>query len=39
MIAAGELRLPPSVLLAYYSRAIRTQTRSLADELIHQVEA
>lgn len=31
-------RMPPSVLLAYYVASHANQTRSLADELIHQVE-
>jgi hypothetical protein len=34
----ARLRLPPSVLLAYYVAVNANQTRSLADELIHQVE-
>lgn len=33
-----KLRLPPSVLLAYYIATNANQTRTLADELIHQVE-
>lgn len=33
-----KLRLPPSVLLAYYIAINANQTRTLADELIHQVE-
>jgi len=32
------LRLPPSVLLAYYVGLNANKTRTLADELIHQVE-
>jgi len=34
----GELRLPPSVLLAYYIARNANQTDTLIDELIHQVE-
>lgn len=34
----ANLRLPPSVLLAYYVAMNANQTRTLADELIHQVE-
>ena len=34
-----KLRLPPSVLLAYYVAKHANQTRTLADELIHQVES
>ncbi len=34
----ADLRLPPSVLLAYYVAMNAKQTRTLADELIHQVE-
>lgn len=33
-----NLRMPPSVLLAYYVAMNANQTRNLADELIHQVE-
>ncbi len=33
-----NLRMPPSVLLAYYVARNANQTRTLADELIHQVE-
>lgn len=33
-----RLRLPPSVLLAYYVAYNANQTRTLAEELIHQVE-
>jgi hypothetical protein len=33
-----RLRMPPSVLLAYYVATNANQTRTLADELIHQVE-
>jgi hypothetical protein len=33
-----NLRRPPSVLLAYYVAERASSTRSLADELIHQVE-
>jgi Second Messenger Oligonucleotide or Dinucleotide Synthetase domain len=33
-----RLRMPPSVLLAYYVAYNANQTRTLADELIHQVE-
>ncbi len=32
------LRVPPSVLIAYYVAINANQTRTLADELIHQVE-
>jgi hypothetical protein len=32
------LRVPPSVLIAYYVATNGNQTRTLADELIHQVE-
>jgi hypothetical protein len=34
----AKLRLPPSVLLAYYVASNANKTRTLADELIHQVE-
>jgi hypothetical protein len=34
----GALRLPPSVLLAYYIARNANQTDTLTDELIHQVE-
>jgi len=34
----ARLRLPPSVLLAYYVATNANKTRTLADELIHQVE-
>jgi hypothetical protein len=34
----AKLRLPPSVLLAYYVALHANQTSTLADELIHQVE-
>jgi hypothetical protein len=34
----ATLRLPPSVLLAYFVAANANQTRTLADELLHQVE-
>ena len=34
----ANLRLPPSVLLAYYVAMNANQTRTLANELIHQVE-
>jgi hypothetical protein len=34
----SELRLPPSVLLAFYVANNANRTRSLSDELIHQVE-
>jgi hypothetical protein len=34
----AALRMPPSVLLAYYVGLNANQTRTLADELIHQVE-
>lgn len=34
----ATLRLPPSVLLAYYVAVNANQTKTLADELIHQVE-
>jgi Second Messenger Oligonucleotide or Dinucleotide Synthetase domain len=34
----STLRIPPSVLLAYYIASNANQTRTLADELIHQVE-
>ena len=34
----AKLRLPPSVLLAYYVARHANQTSTLADELIHQVE-
>jgi hypothetical protein len=34
-----RLRLPPSVLLAYYTAKNANQTRTLADELIHQAES
>ena len=34
----ARLRMPPSVLLAYYVALNANQTRTLADELIHQVE-
>lgn len=33
-----KLRLPPSVLLAYYVAVNANRTHTLADELIHQVE-
>jgi hypothetical protein len=33
-----RLRVPPSILLAYYIAVNANQTRTLADELIHQVE-
>jgi hypothetical protein len=33
-----RLRMPPSVLLAYYVAYNANQTRTLADELIHQLE-
>jgi hypothetical protein len=33
-----RLRVPPSVLLAYYIAVNANQTRTLADELIHQIE-
>jgi hypothetical protein len=33
-----SLRRPPSVLLAYYVAAHANSTRTLADELVHQVE-
>jgi hypothetical protein len=33
-----KLRMPPSVLLAYYVAKNANQTTTLADELIHQVE-
>jgi hypothetical protein len=33
-----KLRLPPSVLLAYYIASNANQTHTLADELIHQAE-
>jgi hypothetical protein len=34
----AKLRLPPSVLLAFYVATNANRTRSLIDELIHQVE-
>jgi hypothetical protein len=34
----ATLRLPPSVLLAYYVATNANRTHTLADELIHQVE-
>jgi len=34
----ARLRIPPSVLLAYYVAINANQTRTLADELIYQVE-
>ena len=34
----SDLRLPPSVLLAYYVGINANKTRTLADEIIHQVE-
>jgi hypothetical protein len=34
----SALRVPPSVLLAYYVAMNANQTHTLADELIHQVE-
>ena len=34
----AELRLPPSVLLAFYVAMNANRTSTLADELIHQVE-
>lgn len=34
----AKLRLPPSVLLAYYVARHANRTSTLADELIHQVE-
>jgi hypothetical protein len=34
----AKLRLPPSVLLAYYVATNANKTHTLADELIHQVE-
>jgi hypothetical protein len=34
----AELRLPPSVLLAFYVASNANQTRTLTEELIHQVE-
>ncbi|MDI3469903.1 MAG: hypothetical protein OJF62_001966 [Pseudolabrys sp.] len=34
----SRLRIPPSVLLAYYVASNANQTRTLTDELIHQVE-
>ncbi len=34
----ARLRMPPSVLLAYYVAANANKTRTLADELVHQVE-
>jgi hypothetical protein len=34
----ATLRVPPSVLIAYYVATNANQTRTLADELIHQVE-
>jgi len=34
----ARLRMPPSVLLAYYVASNANQTRTLADELVHQVE-
>lgn len=34
-----KLRLPPSVLLAYYVATHANQTTTLADELAHQVES
>lgn len=34
----AALRLPPSVLIAYYVATNANQTRTLADELLHQVE-
>jgi hypothetical protein len=34
----ARLRLPPSVLLAYYIAVNANQNHTLADELIHQVE-
>src|ERR1035437_311566 len=33
-----SLRLPPSVLIAYYVATNANQTKTLADELLHQVE-
>ena len=40
MIAAPpKLRRPPSVLVSYYNARHANQTRTLADELIHQVGA
>jgi hypothetical protein len=33
-----SMRLPPSVLIAYYVATNANQTQTLADELIHQVE-
>jgi hypothetical protein len=35
----AHLRCPPSVLLAHYVAVHANQTRSLTDELIHQVES
>lgn len=34
----AKLRLPPSVLLAYYIAVNANKTHTLADELIHQIE-
>lgn len=34
----ASLRLPPSVLLAYYVATNANRTKTLADELIHQIE-
>lgn len=34
----ASLRMPPSVLLSYYVAMNANRTRTLADELIHQVE-
>jgi len=34
-----KLRLPPSVLLAYYVAVNANKTQTLADELIHQVDS
>jgi len=34
----ASLRMPPSVLIAYYVATNANQTKALADELIHQVE-
>lgn len=34
----ASLRLPPSVLIAYYIATNANRTKTLADELIHQVE-
>lgn len=34
----ADLRMPPSVLLAFFVAMNANRTRNLADELIHQVE-